>query len=156
MDKACEIVASLAAKGLKIAIAESLTGGAVSAALVSAPGASAVFDEAFITYSNAAKVQRLGVLQSTLDAYGAVSPQTAGEMAAGVARTAGADIGLATTGIAGPDGGSDKKPVGLVYVALCANGETTVSKFIFEGDRQSIINQTVTQSLSLLTKILHF
>ncbi|MCL2854608.1 MAG: CinA family protein [Defluviitaleaceae bacterium] len=150
MDKTAEIVATLAAKGLKVAIAESLTGGAIAAALVSVAGASAVLDEAMITYSNAAKVARLGVLQTTLDTYGAVSPQTAQEMAAGIARTANARIGLATTGIAGPGGGTPQKPVGLVYIALHVDGNTTARKFNFYGDRQAIINQTVFQSLQLL------
>lgn len=152
MDRAAEVVAKLAKKGLKIAIAESLTGGAVSFALVSVAGASTVFNEAMITYSNEAKVKRLGVLQATLDNHGAVSGNIAREMAAGVAQITGADIGLATTGIAGPDGGSPNKPVGLVYIGLHYEGNTIAKKLNLQGDRLSIIDQTVTHSLVLLNK----
>jgi len=152
MDRATEIVATLTQKGLKIAIAESLTGGAVASALVSVAGASAVLDEAMVTYSNDAKVKRLGVLQTTLDTYGAVSQQTAEEMAIGIARTTGSDIGLATTGIAGPGGGSLEKPVGLTYIALHYDGDTIVEKLNLKGDRLSIISQTVIQSLELLNE----
>ena len=150
MSLAAKIVAKLTKSGQKIAIAESLTGGALCAAIVEVAGASAVIDEAMITYSNASKINRLGVLAATLAAHGAVSAECAAEMAQGIAKNAGADIGLATTGIAGPDGATAQKPVGLVYIGLCYNDKTTTYKLIFNGDRSEVIDQTVNAGLKIL------
>ena len=113
-----DIVSRLSAKGFTVATAESCTGGLFGAALTDIPGISAVFDRSLVTYSNQAKVDELGVKPETLEQYGAVSEQTALEMAEGVRRKAGTDIGISVTGIAGPDGGTDEKPVGLVYIGL--------------------------------------
>jgi len=145
-----DIVARLTEKGLKVAFAESLTGGALAAAIVAVPGASAVLDEAMVTYSNTAKVARLGVLQATLDAHGAVSAQCAAEMAAGIAKATGADIGVATTGIAGPDGATPTKPVGLVFIGIWHGGIAASHKFTFSGERGEVIAQTVEEALKLL------
>lgn len=125
-------------KDLKIAVAESCTGGMVSSVLIDYPGISSVFVEGCVTYSNEAKIKRLGVKEETLDKFGAVSEETAIEMAEGVAEGLNADIGISTTGIAGPGGGSEEKPVGLVYTAITIKGETKVYKNIYSGDRQKI------------------
>lgn len=128
----------LVKKDLKIAVAESCTGGMVSSVLIDYPGISSVFVEGCVTYSNEAKMKRLGVKEETLDKFGAVSEETAIEMAEGVAKGLNADIGISTTGIAGPGGGSEEKPVGLVYTAITIKGKTKVYKDIYSGDRQKI------------------
>ena len=134
-----EVVANyLVDNDLKIAVAESCTGGLVSASLIHYPGISSVFMEGCVTYSNEAKMKSLGVKQETLDVYGAVSSQCAEEMAAGVAKRYNTNIGIATTGIAGPDGGTDEKPVGLVYFGIYINGKVISKKYIFNGNRQGI------------------
>ncbi|WP_373370114.1 nicotinamide-nucleotide amidohydrolase family protein, partial [Clostridium tepidum] len=124
----------LVEKDLKIAVAESCTGGMVSSVLIDYPGISSVFVEGCVTYSNEAKMKRLGVKEETLDKFGAVSEETAIEMAEGVAKGLNADIGISTTGIAGPGGGSEEKPVGLVYTAITIKGKTKVYKDIYSGD----------------------
>lgn len=108
--------AMLIEKKLTIATAESCTGGLLSGRLINYPGISEVFMEGAVTYSNEAKMNRLGVKKETLESYGAVSSETAAEMAKGIAKTAGTNIGVSTTGVAGPGGGTKEKPVGLVYV----------------------------------------
>ena len=108
----------LMSSGLTIAAAESCTGGMFGAALTDIPGISAVFDRSLVTYSNQAKIDELGVRPETLEKYGAVSEQTALEMAEGVRKKAGTDIGISVTGIAGPDGGTEEKHVGLVFIGL--------------------------------------
>lgn len=112
------LVLSLKEKGLKAAFAESCTGGLVSKRVTEIPGASEVFGFSACTYSNGMKTKILGVKEETLKAYGAVSSQTAIEMARGVREVAGADIGVSVTGVAGPDGGTEEKPVGLVYIGI--------------------------------------
>lgn len=111
-------VRALKDAGLTAAAAESCTGGYIAKRLTDVPGSSEVFGCGAVTYANGAKERLLGVQGSTLARYGAVSPQTAREMADGVRRLSGADIGVSTTGVAGPDGGTDEKPVGLVYVGI--------------------------------------
>lgn len=132
---------------LTIATAESCTGGMVAAALINYPGISSVFMEGAVTYSNEAKINRLGVKKETLDKYGAVSREIAAEMACGIAKTAGTSIGLSTTGIAGPDGGSEEKPVGLVYVGLYINGEVKTKMLKLSGDRQKVRARATMQLL---------
>ncbi|MCL2575521.1 MAG: CinA family protein [Defluviitaleaceae bacterium] len=149
-EKAAQIVAGLIKKGMKIAIAESLTGGALSATIVSVPGASYVLDEAMTTYSNDAKIARLGVSPQTIENLGAVSAQCAEEMAEGIAKTSGADYGIATTGIAGPDGATPQKPVGLVYIGAHHKNKTVSYRYVFEGDRNAVIAQTVNKCLDIL------
>lgn len=134
-----EVVAKLLVeKNMTISTSESCTGGLLSSSLINYPGISSVFMEGCVTYSNEAKINRLGVKKETLDTYGAVSEQTAREMAEGIAKNFNTNIGLSTTGIAGPEGGSNDKPVGLVYMGIYINGKTIVKKFIFNGDRQQI------------------
>ncbi|KPI53594.1 damage-inducible protein CinA [Clostridioides difficile] len=128
----------LVEKNLTIAVAESCTGGLVSSSLINYSGISSVFLEGCVTYSNEAKMKRLGVKIETLEEFGAVSEQTAIEMAEGVAKGLGANIGISTTGVAGPGGGTEEKPVGLVYTAIYINGKTVVKKNIFNGDRRKI------------------
>ncbi|MCC0651902.1 competence/damage-inducible protein A [Clostridioides sp. ES-S-0001-03] len=128
----------LVEKNLTIAVAESCTGGLVSSSLINYPGISSVFLEGCVTYSNEAKMKRLGVKKETLEDFGAVSEQTAIEMAEGVAKGLGANIGISTTGVAGPGGGTEEEPVGLVYTAIYINGKIIVKKNIFNGDRRKI------------------
>ncbi len=133
-----------------VAVAESCTGGLVSAMLVDIPGASGCFGEGYVTYSNAAKEKNLGVRPETLRRFGAVSEQTAREMAEGARRRAGADYGLSTTGIAGPDGGTNEKPVGLVWLAVAGPDETRTKKCLFSGGREDIRTQAAQTVLALL------
>ena len=126
------------------------TGGMVSARLVGVPGVSSVFMEGLVTYSNEAKMQLLGVKASTLARFGAVSRETAGEMAEGGCARAGTDVCVSTTGIAGPDGGTEEKPVGLVYMACCVKGRTTAERHMFAGDRQQIREQSAQKALELV------
>lgn len=146
-----EIVAKLlVSNNLTISIAESLTGGMVSSELINYPGISSVFIEGCITYSNESKVNRLGVKKETLDKYGVVSKQTAREMALGIAKNFNTNIGLSTTGIAGPNGGSKEKPVGLVYMGIYINGNIIVKKYEFKGNRQEIRKQATKELLNNL------
>ena len=105
-------------KGITISSAESCTGGLFASTLIDIPGISAVFDRSLVTYSNNAKIEELGVKPETLEKHGAVSEETALEMAEGIRRASGSDVGISSTGIAGPDGGTDEKPVGLVYIGF--------------------------------------
>jgi len=133
-------------KGLRVAFAESCTGGMVSAAITSVAGSSQVLDLSIVTYSNGAKVKYVEVSERVLAKYGAVSSQTALQMAAGIKAAANADIGVGITGIAGPDGGSDEKPVGTVYVAV----NDRVEHFEFTGNRKEIREETTKQTLTML------
>jgi nicotinamide-nucleotide amidase len=140
------------ARGLKIAMAESCTGGLVAGALTEIAGSSDVFDRGFVTYSNEAKQQMLGVSGETLRAYGAVSRQTAEELARGAIAHSGADIAVAITGIAGPGGGSKDKPVGLVHFAAAARKGALAHKEMRYGDigRARVRAQSVLQALAML------
>ena len=149
-----QVVELLTKKGLTIATAESCTGGAVASTLINVAGASAVFNEGFITYANEAKHKRLGVRIRTLKECGAVSNATAFEMAKGVCGATGADVGVSVTGIAGPDGGTDEKPVGLVYVGCCVNRKSKVVENHFSGSRSEIRQQGVEAALKLLIECL--
>ena len=146
------VVRLLKRHGLTVSTAESCTGGLVSARLVNVAGASDVFQEGFVTYSNEAKQRVLGVKEETLRQYGAVSRETAEEMAAGGAAAAGTSACVAITGLAGPGGGSPKKPVGLVYMACCLNGQVTVQKYQFKGNRSKIREQSAVRALDLLRR----
>ena len=126
---AADILAAARAKGIRIATAESCTGGMIAAALTDIAGSSDVFDRGFVTYSNAAKVAMLGVSQTTLAAFGAVSDQIAAEMADGAAARAGVALAVASTGIAGP-GGSEFKPEGRVCFGLAMRGQPTKTQTI--------------------------
>lgn len=137
---------------LSIATAESCTGGLLCGRLVNYPGISKCLIEGIVTYSNNSKMNRIGVKKETLDTFGAVSKETAIEMAKGVANSSGADIGISTTGIAGPSGGTYEKPVGIVYIGYYMQGKSFAKKFVFPGDRQSMRNRTVTVALDYLRK----
>ncbi len=130
-------------EGITVACAESCTGGMVAAAFTDFAGISEVFIEGAVTYCNDAKMRRLGVKKETLDKYGAVSEQTACEMAEGIAKTSGAQIGVSTTGIAGPGGGTPEKPVGLVYVGFYRNGKAKAIKLNYPGLRETVRTRTV-------------
>ena len=132
--------------------AESCTGGMTAAKLVNVPGASEVFNEGYITYSNKAKRKLLGVSKSTLKKYGAVSEETAREMAEGGAKAAEADACVSVTGIAGPDGGTEEKPVGLVYIGCSVRGETVVERHEFHGTRAENREQSAVSALDLLRR----
>lgn len=149
-----KIVMELQNRNLTITTAESCTGGLLAGRILNVSGASAVYNEGHITYSNEAKERLLGVSHETLEKYGAVSEQTAGEMAKGAALTANANVALCTTGIAGPTGGTPEKPVGLVYVGCYMNGEVAVEEHRFKGDREQNRNAAVEAALQLLWKTL--
>lgn len=135
---------------LTVTTAESCTGGMIASKLVNVPGASEVFNEGFITYSNKAKRKILDVSKNTLKKYGAVSEQTVKEMAIGGVFAADSDACIAVTGIAGPDGGTEEKPVGLVYIGCCIKDEVTVKECHFHGTRMEIREQSANAALDLL------
>ena len=145
-----KIVRELQNRGYTITTAESCTGGLLAGRILNVSGASAVYNEGHITYSNEAKERLLGVSHDTLEQYGAVSEQTAAEMAIGAARVASANVGLSTTGIAGPGGGTPEKPVGLVYIGCAINGDVTVEECRFSGNREENRNAAVEAVLELL------
>ncbi|MAK13746.1 MAG: damage-inducible protein CinA [SAR116 cluster bacterium] len=150
---AAEIVTSLKQSGMRICCAESCTGGMIAAAITDIAGSSAVFSRGFVTYSNQAKINMLGVKPETLNLYGAVSGQTVSEMASGAitASEDEADFAVAVSGIAGPDGGTVEKPVGLVYICVLKKGEVgQVTRYVFDGDRQSVRTQTVENALKTI------
>lgn len=144
------VVLLMKEKGLRLTTAESCTGGAVSARIVNVPGASEILEQGIVTYSNEAKQKYLGVRPETLEHFGAVSPQTAEEMAGGGCEKTGTQVCISITGIAGPGGGTEEKPVGLVYMGCCVNGKTTVREFRFKGNRSKIREQAVVKALTLL------
>lgn len=146
-DRTAEL---LLEKNLTIAIAESCTGGMVSSRLIAYSGISKSYKEGFITYSNEAKMRTLGVKKETLDKYGAVSEETAKEMAFGAAKVAGTDIGVATTGVAGPDGATEEKPVGLVFVCVYYKDEYNVLKINATGNRDTVRERASTSVLNLI------
>lgn len=135
---------------LTISTAESCTGGMVSAKLISYPGISASFLEGAVTYSNEAKMKRLGVRKETLDTYGAVSEETAREMVEGIAKESCSNTSIATTGIAGPGGGTNEKPVGLVYIAVHVNNNTIIEKCNFSGNREEVRTLATNHALKML------
>ena len=141
-------------KKLCVTTAESCTGGLIAGALVNVPGISEWFGEGYVTYSNEAKERLLGVSHETLETYGAVSEQTAREMAEGAAKAADADVSVVSTGIAGPDGGTAEKPVGLVYIGCFCRGTVRVEKHLFDGDRAQVRAQSVDAALALLCTML--
>ena len=149
-----EIVKKLLEKQYTVTTAESCTGGLLAGRILNVPGASSVYNEGHITYSNEAKERLLGVSHETLVRYGAVSRQTAEEMARGVAKAAKAEIGLSTTGIAGPGGGTKEKPVGLVYIGCCVGEEIRVKECRFSGTRLENRLQTVETALQLAVEML--
>lgn len=144
------VVGLLKERGLTLSTAESCTGGMVAAKLVNVSGASDVFMEGMVTYSNEAKMRLLGVREETLKACGAVSRETAIEMAEGGAAKSGTDVCVAITGLAGPGGGTEKKPVGLVFMACCVKGKTEICEYHFKGNRDKIREQSMMKALDLV------
>ncbi len=137
---------------LTVATAESCTGGLIAGRIVNVAGASDVFKEGFVTYSNKAKRKHLDVSKSTLKKYGAVSRETAREMAIGGAFATDSDVCVSVTGIAGPDGGTEEKPVGLVYMACCFKDNVTVEKYQFKGNRSKVREYAVVRALDLVRR----
>ena len=151
-DLAAQVIAAYA--GRKIVTAESCTGGLLAGALTSVAGASAVFERGFVTYSNAAKTEMLGVPEDLLSQVGAVSAEVAEAMARGALERSGADVAVAITGIAGPDGGTAVKPVGLVYLGLAArDGAVFHVKYLFRGDRDAVRTQAVVEALRMVLAV---
>ena len=148
-----EVVAGLLRdRGLHLALAESCTGGLLSARLTEVPGASTFLERAFVTYSNRSKVEELDVDASLIERHGAVSEQVAAAMATGARRAAGAEVGVGVTGVAGPDGGTPEKPVGLVFVALDGAAGTRVRRALFPGNRERIRFQATQSALEMLRR----
>ena len=151
------VVAALAQRGLTVATAESCTGGLIAKKITDVPGASSVYMGSCVTYANEAKVKLVGVKEETLKAYGAVSEQTAAEMAKGVREALGTDIGISTTGIAGPGGGTPEKPVGTIYVGISSKRGESVTRLRLSPmrSRDYLRTCTVGNALSLaLSEIL--
>ncbi len=140
----------LSQRGLKIAVSESCTGGLLSHLITNVSGSSSYFEAAMVTYSNQSKSQFLKVDQDLLAKKGAVSPEVAEAMAEGIRKVANVDIGLSTTGIAGPTGGTEEKPVGLVYIGLAAKEGKLVREFKFSGTRLEIKEKASREALNLL------
>jgi nicotinamide-nucleotide amidase len=141
------VVDKAGAEGLLIAAAESCTGGMVAAAITDVPGASAVFERGFVTYSNEAKSELLGVAPDLIDRHGAVSREVASAMAAGALSHSRADVAISVTGVAGPSGGSAAKPVGLVWFALAARSEAVhVERRVFSSGDRAFVRQRATET----------
>ena len=141
--------------GLTIATAESCTGGMVSAILINYAGASQAFINGMCTYTNESKSRLLDINPDIINTYGAVSSQTAEAMCLGVAKVSNADIGLSTTGVAGPDGGTKEKPVGLVYIGVAFKGEVSIKKLMLKGSRNEIRKQSAYEVIQLLLDVLN-
>jgi len=151
LERISELLEACRTRGLRLAAAESCTGGLIAGALTEIPGSSDVFERGFVTYANAAKREMLGVAEATLAAHGAVSAETAAEMAAGALARSPADLAVAVTGIAGPGGGSADKPVGLVHFGIAGrNAPPDTHCEIFAGDRQAIRQATTRRAIALL------
>jgi nicotinamide-nucleotide amidase len=150
-DLAEATLVALRARGWMVATAESCTGGLIAGALTSIAGSSDVVDRGFVTYSNAAKSEMLGVPEVMIAAHGAVSAEVAAAMAQGAVARSRAAIGVSVTGIAGPGGGTAEKPVGLVWFGVAGEGgRTETAQLVFPGDRTAIRAATVVHALSLL------
>ena len=148
IDDLCKLLMD---KGMTIATAESCTGGMLGAALTSVPGISDCYGYGVVTYSNEAKEKLLGVNHNTLAEHGAVSPETALEMACGALNISGADIAVSITGIAGPGGGTLEKPVGLVYVGIAQKDlKNSVHKLMLKGNRQEVRSQVIDNVIRLI------
>ena len=147
------LLAQCRAMGLKIATAESCTGGLLSAALTAIPGSSDIFERGFATYSNEAKAECLGVPLALIAAHGAVSAEVARAMADGALARSAAQLSVAVTGVAGPGGGGEAKPVGLVFIAVARRGAMIeVERHVFAGDRAAIRESSVAAALALLSR----
>jgi len=150
--KASRLVARCKAAGVKVATAESCTGGLIAGAITAVPGSSAVFTHGFVTYSNAAKTELLGVPPGLFETVGAVSAEVAAAMAQGARACAGADLAVSVTGIAGPDGGTAEKPVGTVWFGLASATGVATHHRLFTGSRAQVRAASVDFALELLNK----
>ncbi|KPQ20432.1 MULTISPECIES: CinA family protein [unclassified Halomonas] len=133
---------------LEVTAAESCTGGGIASAITSVAGSSAYFTTGYVTYANAAKTRLLGVPEATLNAHGAVSETVVKQMVAGACRESGAGLAVAVSGVAGPEGGSDDKPVGTVWLAWGNEDHQQAERYHFPGDRQAVREQAVRQALA--------
>ena len=152
-DAATRVLAACRVHGLKVATAESCTGGLVAGALTEVPGSSDVLDRGFVTYSNAAKEAMLGVPTSILERHGAVSRETADAMATGALAMSNVDLVVAITGIAGPGGGTPEKPVGLVWIAIHGS-DAKARRFHLVGDRAEIRQRAAQAALEMVRRTL--
>lgn len=151
---AIEVGTLLKKKGLVLTTAESCTGGGLSYWITSVDGSSEWFDQAFVTYSDSAKIDLIGVTPATLETYGAVSAETAREMAEGALKRNGADISIGITGIAGPTGGTSEKPVGTVWIAWASTHFSTVAEVNnFKGDRQAVREQSIERAMRKILEL---
>ena len=150
IELATTVLALCRAKGWRVATAESCTGGLVAAALTGIAGSSDVVDRGFVTYSNKAKMELLGVSADALSAFGAVSDETTRLMAMGAITHAGVDLAVSVTGIAGPGGGSADKPVGLVHLCVAIRAEARSERHVFPGDRNAVRHAAMTRALEML------
>ena len=150
-----QVVRKLLDQGLTLSSAEACTGGLFAARMTELAGSSRFFDRSIVTYSNQAKLDHLGVSPDTLEKFGAVSPETAREMAVGLAQVSGSDVCISVTGIAGPGGGTEEKPVGTVFMAVVYQGQThTVQAPTVNVDRSYNRNHSVLSMLDLLNQLL--
>lgn len=150
MTKIISLLDKLRESGSIISTAESCTGGMIAAAITDISGSSDVFDRGFVTYSNQAKVDMLGVSEDTLEKHGAVSAEICREMLVGAIANSKANIAIATTGVAGPNGGTKEKPVGLVYIGVNIDGKIRVTKNMIMGNRDQVRKESVERALKLL------
>ena len=149
--KAKHLTELLVSKNLTISVAESCTGGSLSSSLTSISGASSYFNCGFITYSNQSKIDMLGVNPESIEMYGAVSEKVAHEMVIGAGQRSHSDLAVSITGIAGPSGGSESKPVGMVCIGFFFGGEVTTTTQFFSGSRSDIVLQSITFALTELS-----
>jgi nicotinamide-nucleotide amidase len=156
-DKTMEAIVGdlLKERKMTISVAESCTGGLIGHRLTSIPGSSLYFERGIIVYSNRSKVEMLGVNKQTIDSYGAVSDQTVREMAEGIKKTAKTDMGLAVTGIAGPSGGAEDKPVGTVFIGLSVDGKILSDQYCFSGERDKVKLTTSEMALDWVRRYLN-
>ena len=154
LEDAPDLIRKLTVSNQTLSTVESCTGGLLSSYLTAVPGSSAVLDRSFITYSNQAKQEMVGVTENTLAVFGAVSQQTAEEMAKGGCQAARTDLSISLTGIAGPGGGTTEKPVGLVWIsAFRKDGIQQTERYLFTGDRQEIRKAACKHAISLLLRL---
>ncbi len=153
-EKAQQIINCLNEKAMKITVAESCSGGLIAALFTEISGSSIVFERGFVVYSNNSKHEVLGVKNEILDNFGAVSYEVAKEMALGSLKNSGADISVATTGIAGPTGATLTKPVGLVYISVAFKKGVKIRKFNFSGDRSHVRKLTIIEAVKMVESLL--
>lgn len=149
-----DLATSLSEAKLKVCTAESCTGGLIAKSLTDLAGSSAWFERGFVTYSNESKNEMLGVSESVIEQYGAVSEPVATAMAVGALKHSHADYSIAVTGVAGPGGGSDEKPVGTVWIGIASQNQVRAQKFLFDGDRELIRLMTMQLAIEQLLHLL--